>query len=232
MRKTIIAATTAAILGLVPLAATYAASPPPSPGSAGIGDPYFPQDGNGGYDVSHYAISIGYSPSSRSLTGHTVVQALAKQSLSRFDLDLVGLTLDSLRVNGQPATWSRTEHELRVVPKHALQKGSTFTVDARYHGKPLLLEETALGAGGWFNTPDGAVVVGQPPSPRPGSRSTTTRSTRRPTRSTSPSRRASRPCPTGGSRGCTRKVATRPGSGGWTSRWPPTSRPRRPASST
>src|ERR1700710_2373811 len=100
MRKTIIATTTAAILGLVPLAATYAASPTPSPGAAGIGDPYFPLDGNGGDDASHYAISVGYSPSSRALTGHTVVSALAKQSLSRFDLDLEGLTVDSLRVDG------------------------------------------------------------------------------------------------------------------------------------
>ncbi len=163
MRRTIIASTAAAVvLCLAPLSATQAASSPPTPGAAGIGDPYFPQDGNGGYDVGHYAISIGYSPTSRALTGHTVVSAVAKQSLSRFDLDLEGLTVDSLRVNGQPATWSRTTHELRITPKKALQKGSTFTVDARYHGKPLLLDETALGNGGWFNTPDGAVVVGQP----------------------------------------------------------------------
>ncbi len=162
MRRMIIATTAAVLLCFVPLGATRAASSPPSPGAAGIGDPYFPQDGNGGYDVSHYAISIGYTPSTRALTGHTVVSAVAKQSLSRFDLDLEGLTLDSLTVNGQPATWSRTAHELRITPQQALQKGSAFTVDARYHGKPLLLEEAALGNGGWFNTPDGAVVVGQP----------------------------------------------------------------------
>ena len=29
-------------------------------GAAGIGDPYFPQDGNGGYDVAHYDVHDTY----------------------------------------------------------------------------------------------------------------------------------------------------------------------------
>ena len=33
-----------------------------SPGAAGIGDPYFPLDGNGGYDVSHYDLNFEYDP--------------------------------------------------------------------------------------------------------------------------------------------------------------------------
>ena len=33
------------------------------PGAPGIGDPYFPLDGNGGYDVKHYRLDIAYNPS-------------------------------------------------------------------------------------------------------------------------------------------------------------------------
>lgn len=36
---------------------------PPTPGAPGIGDPYFPTDGNGGYDVTHYdLITVDYQP--------------------------------------------------------------------------------------------------------------------------------------------------------------------------
>ena len=33
----------------------------PTPGASGMGDPYFPQDGNGGIDVLHYDVRDGYS---------------------------------------------------------------------------------------------------------------------------------------------------------------------------
>lgn len=31
-------------------------------GSAGVGDPYFPKSGNGGYDVTHYDLTLAYTP--------------------------------------------------------------------------------------------------------------------------------------------------------------------------
>ena len=34
----------------------------PAPGAPGIGDPYFPGDGNGGYDVRHYDLTVITSP--------------------------------------------------------------------------------------------------------------------------------------------------------------------------
>ena len=35
------------------------------PGAPGAGDPYFPLDGNGGYDVGHYDLAIRYDPDRR-----------------------------------------------------------------------------------------------------------------------------------------------------------------------
>ena len=32
------------------------------PGSPGLGDPFFPNAGNGGYDVSHYSLTLDYEP--------------------------------------------------------------------------------------------------------------------------------------------------------------------------
>ena len=44
----------------------------PSPGAAGIGDPYFPKDGNGGYDVAHYEVHVRLALRSGRLTGSGV----------------------------------------------------------------------------------------------------------------------------------------------------------------
>ena len=42
---------------------------PPCWGASGIGDPYFPKDGNGGYDVSHYGLELAYDPTTDVLDG-------------------------------------------------------------------------------------------------------------------------------------------------------------------
>ena len=64
-----------------------------TPGSAGRGDPFFPNAGNGGYDVSHYALTLDYDKATNHLAGRAVINATATQNLSRFDLDLRGFTI-------------------------------------------------------------------------------------------------------------------------------------------
>src|SRR5689334_3787392 len=59
-------------------------------GAAGIGDPDFPTDGNGGYDVAHYALKLSYAPKTHDLGGTANIQAKSVQNLSRFNLDLHG----------------------------------------------------------------------------------------------------------------------------------------------
>ena len=36
-----------------------------TPGSSGLGDPFFPLGGNGGYDVGHYDLTLGVRPRHR-----------------------------------------------------------------------------------------------------------------------------------------------------------------------
>ncbi len=80
-------------------------TPTPTPGAAGVGDPYFPLDGNGGYDVDNYDLAIRYDPATDVLQGMATIRAQATQELSPFNLDLVGLTVRSVKVNGTPATF-------------------------------------------------------------------------------------------------------------------------------
>jgi aminopeptidase N len=139
---------------------------PPRPGSDGAGDSYYPQDGNGGYDVADYNLKVGYDPASHQLTGVQDISARATQSLSSFDLDLRGLTVDSVKVDGRDATFSRTgDHELVVTPSRALWRGQHFEVKIAYHGVPEAIQDPLLGPNGWQYTPGGATfVAGEPKS--------------------------------------------------------------------
>ncbi|MGY1779633.1 M1 family metallopeptidase [Geodermatophilus sp. SYSU D01036] len=133
----------------------------PQPGAPGLGDPYFPLDGNGGYDVRHYGLDLRYDPATDVLAGTATITARATQSLSSFDLDLQGLEVRSVRVGGHAATWTRDGQELVVTPKHPLHEGRRFVVEVVYDGIPETIQD-AFGASGFLHTDDGAVVAGQP----------------------------------------------------------------------
>src|SRR4051794_15039832 len=139
---------------------------PARPGSDGAGDSYYPQDGNGGYDVADYNLKVGYDPASHQLTGAQDISARATQSLSSFNLDLRGLTVDSVRVNGRDAKFDRTgEHELVITPSRPLWRGERFAVKIAYHGVPAPINDPSLGANGWqYAKAGGAFVAGEPKS--------------------------------------------------------------------
>ncbi|MEJ3405781.1 M1 family aminopeptidase [Rathayibacter sp. YIM 133350] len=138
------------------------AAPSASPGAPGIGDPYYPLSGNGGYNVLHYGLDIDYVPDTDVLTGHAVITATATQNLSTFNLDLHGLSVRNISVNGRAATWSRSKDELVVTPRTPLRKGLPFVTIVSYSGVPELYEDAALGTAGFFHTDDGTLVAGQP----------------------------------------------------------------------
>src|SRR3954447_24484233 len=75
----------AASVGLVAIPALAAG---PAVGAPSAGDPYFPLQGNGGYDVGHYGLTLDYRPGAGQLAGVATIDATATQALRRFDLDL------------------------------------------------------------------------------------------------------------------------------------------------
>ncbi len=120
------------------------------PGAATVGDPLFPTSGNGGYDVSHYAITIGWDPASDALTGDDVVTATATQDLSRFDLDLRGLTVASVTVNGVAAKFVRAADKLVVTPAHGIDVGTPMVTHIVYAGVPKAYTDPKLGDEGFL----------------------------------------------------------------------------------
>src|SRR5688572_29014342 len=79
---------------------------------SGIGDPYFPTYGNSGYDVQTYKLDVKYVPETDVMTGTTTIAAQATEQLTRFHLDLHGMTVDKVSVNDEAAEFSRSGDEL------------------------------------------------------------------------------------------------------------------------
>jgi aminopeptidase N len=133
----------------------------PMPGAAGLGDRYFPDAGNGGYDVVNYRLEIRYAPATGELDGHAVLTTVAVQALSRFNLDFGELAISALDVDGTPAAYHRAgPTELEVTPARPIRRAARFTVDVRYRGTP----GAAPLDHGFIRTGDGAVVAGEPAS--------------------------------------------------------------------
>jgi len=155
--------TFASLVGLTTVFAHAAAHAAPTfqPGDPGAGDPYYPLDGNGGYDVDHYQLEVRYEPSSARLTGHASISAHAQQDLSRFNLDLDGLDVLWVEVDGQVASWERDGNELIITPSHGLAATAAFNVSIDYAGVPQLLEES-IGECGVFRAADKALIIGEP----------------------------------------------------------------------
>ncbi|MGW6400559.1 M1 family metallopeptidase [Streptomyces sp. NPDC055134] len=141
-----------------------AAAPAPTPGSDGIGDPYFPQLGNGGFDATHYDLNVAYDPATDRLDGVTTVTARATQNLSSFDLDLQKLTVTSVEVNGRRAHFTRSGDEIRVTPRDAIRDHRTFSVTVTYGGVPEALNGPIVFGSdyGWMKTDDGVFVACEP----------------------------------------------------------------------
>jgi aminopeptidase N len=150
--------------GLAVTAAPAAGAVEYTPGAPGAGDPYFPDMGNGGYDVGHYDIKLSYDPATKAIRAVTDIQARATQHLSRFNLDFLGpLRISSLKVNGAKAAYRRTgAQELEITPPRGLPKNTAFTVSVAYSGVPQTIDDDTLGTSGWVPNDDGAVMVNQP----------------------------------------------------------------------
>jgi aminopeptidase N len=132
-------------------------------GAAGVGDPYFPGLGNGGYDVDHYDLALTWRPDDGAIDGVTTIAATALQDLSRFNLDLSGLEVQSVTVDGAAAQVDHVERELEVTPATAIASGSEFTTVVTYRGRPEPISEgTDLFDVGWQTDGREAFVVSEP----------------------------------------------------------------------
>ncbi len=155
--------------GTEPTAETDTPLDPETPtgpaGEAGLGDGFYPLLGNGGYDVLHYSIDLDVDPAANTIAAVTTITALAEQDLSAFNLDLSGLEVHDVTIDGVATGFSRSGSELTVRPGLALAQGEEFSVSVDYSGTPEPIDDpgvpfTALG----WHWRDGVVFTLSQPS--------------------------------------------------------------------
>jgi aminopeptidase N len=142
---------------------TTTTRPEGEPGAPGAGDGYFPGLGNGGYDVDHYTLELQWLPEDGSIAGTTTIESTSTQDLSAFNLDLAGLDVTSVTVDGEAAKVGRTDRELEITPASVIADGSDFTTVVSYAGEPHPVSDgTDLFEVGWQTDGREAFVVSEP----------------------------------------------------------------------
>lgn len=133
-------------------------------GSTG-GDPYYPEMGNSGYDAFSYAVTMDIAikgDGSRPIKGETLMTATATQNLSRFSMDLRGLKVSRVTIDGKSVKFTRSATKLFITPKSGIRQGQTFLVQIAYSGRPSKIKSATGFVEGWLETNDGVVAVGDP----------------------------------------------------------------------
>jgi aminopeptidase N len=132
-------------------------------GAEGLGDAYFEELGNGGYDVQHYDLNITSNFPQPGIEGTVIISAIATQTLARFNVDLGGFELNSVTLNGEPADYERYDRELSLTPEEPLQVGDNFTVEIAYTGEPGNNLDLSYDFGtGWVQYARGVYVASEP----------------------------------------------------------------------
>jgi aminopeptidase N len=159
-------ATLALVAAVVPASAAEPLAAPAAGavavrGADGVGDPYFPLDGNGGIDVLRYRIHDEYRFARRKLSGHTRITLRATEDLSTFDLDFL-LPVTGVLVDGRPAVYDQAAngHELVIRPPSPLRAGSKVQVVVGYAGFPD--RYGYLGERNWLASRTEVVAMNQP----------------------------------------------------------------------
>jgi aminopeptidase N len=118
-------------------------------------DPYFPGQGTGGLLVNHCELDLRYtyfaSRPAGTLSGTATIRILPFADLSGLSLDLASaLRVESVRVNGAPAAFSRKiPDKLGITPAAVLPNAEMATLQIAYSGAPQPVTVAGVGAVGW-----------------------------------------------------------------------------------
>jgi aminopeptidase N len=140
------------------------ATPELAPAAApGIGDPYYPGLGNGGYDALHYTIELEVDVANNHIEGATTLDAQATEELAAFNLDFLGHQIESVEVDGEAAEYARDGSELTIRPALPVPSEADFAVTVTYAGMPEPVDDPAVPFDiGWLSDGDTIYTVSEP----------------------------------------------------------------------
>ena len=156
-----------AVVGLLAAVLCSAASAngggPFRAGAPGIGDPYFPLAGNGGYDVGHYQLDIDYDPPTDHLDGVATISATATAEPLQLQPRPRRPERPGITVDGWDAAWTRDAGELTVTPTRRPAQGPRVHGRRALRGRAGGARRRSLGAGGRVPRPTTALIIAGEP---------------------------------------------------------------------
>jgi aminopeptidase N len=117
----------------------------PQAGGRSIGDPYVPELGNTGYDVQHYTLRLALDPARNYVEGTTVIEAVSQlHGLSELSLDLAGLEVTNVTVDGKTAAYAIEDRKLVIELPELLPVEAAFEMAVVYRGQPAVEQSPHL----------------------------------------------------------------------------------------
>jgi len=125
-------------------------------------DPYLPGRVEGGIAVDRYELELDYRVATNRLAGRAVVHARATRAGDRISLDLQGLRVSQVLIDGaRPERWAHRAGRIVVWLRREVPVGTPLLVEVRYSGQPGPARGP-WGEVGWEELEDGLIVAGQP----------------------------------------------------------------------
>jgi aminopeptidase N len=134
----------------------------PATPSTSSGDSLFPELGSGDLDVQSYDVRLGYDVPTATIDGVVRVTTLVRRPLDVLALDASELVVESVTVDGVPASFEHVDPELFVRPVTPVHPDRPVVVEVEYRDDR---HESTIGFGlgaGWYPVPGGSYVLNEP----------------------------------------------------------------------
>ena len=132
-------------------------------GAAGAGDVYYPDLGNGGYDVQHYTLDLMIDVETNLLAATATIEAVAVHDLSAFNLDFLNLKIASLTIDGEATPYTHEGRELTIDLLNPIMTDQPFVIHVKYYGFPQSIRPEAIPFEmGWSHYGTGIYVANEP----------------------------------------------------------------------
>lgn len=127
----------------------------------GAGDPYRPQSGDDAYRVVRYDVDLDYRVTSNRLDATVVLHVLTRRRTGVLTVDLAGLRVAKVLVDGRPVRHTHRGRKVRVTLPRTAEADTPLALTIRYGGSPSPVRGP-WGEVGWEELTDGAIVASQP----------------------------------------------------------------------
>ena len=124
-------------------------------------DDYVPGHGDARYRVTRYELNLDYRPATNALTGRGRLAVEVLEDTAELALDLVGLGVDKVAVDGRARRWRTRAGRVLVALGETVPDGTRLRLDLVWSGSPGPLRGR-WGETGWEELTDGVLVAGQP----------------------------------------------------------------------